>query len=57
MADTICASRGPCNPRLKRDLLNKQQVAESKCTVTTELHSPQMRECAQGGAQLQGGQR
>ena len=52
MADTICASQGPHTPRLGPDLLDKQQVAASGCTVTTELDPPVRGECAQGGAQL-----
>ena len=52
MADTISASQGPRNPRLRSKLLNKQQVAASGCTLTTELDPPQWGECAQGGAQL-----
>ena len=43
--------------RLSPELLNKQQVAASKWIVITELDSPQIGECAQGGVQLQGGQR
>ena len=52
MADTISASQGPRNPRLKPELLNKQQVAASGCTVSTDLDTPPGAECAQGGAQL-----
>ena len=52
MADTISASQGPCNPRLSPELLNKQQVAASRCTVTTEAQSTKREGCAQGGAQL-----
>ena len=52
MADTISASQGPRNPRLSPDLLDKQQVAASGCTVTTDLDPPERAECAQGGAQL-----
>ena len=52
MADTISASQGPRNPRLSPELLNKQQVAASGCTVTPELDPPKHWECAQGGAQL-----
>ena len=40
MADTISASQGPRNPRLRPDLLNKQQVVASECTVTTNLVPP-----------------
>ena len=43
--------------RLSPELLNKQQVGASGCTVTTELDPPKGGKCAQGGAQLQGGQR
>ena len=52
MADTICTSQGPHTPRLRPDLLDKQQVAASGCTVTTDDYSPVRGECAQGGAQL-----
>ena len=52
MADTICASQGPHNPRLRPNLLDKQQVAVSGFTVTTNVDSPVRGECAQGGAQL-----
>ena len=40
MADTISASQGPRNPRLSPELLNKQQVAASGCTVTTDFVPP-----------------
>ncbi len=52
MADTICASQGPHTQRLRPDLLYKQQVAASKCTVITDVDSPSGAECAQGVAQL-----
>jgi len=38
--------------RLSPELLNKQQVAASGCTVTTELDPGERGECAHGGAQL-----
>ena len=52
MADTICASQGPRNPRLRPDLLDKQQVAASKNTGTTDDNHGQLAVGAQGGAQL-----
>ena len=52
MADTICASQGPHNPRLSLDLLDKQQVAASKCIGTTEPSHAHMGVSAQGGPQL-----
>ena len=44
--------RQPGYSRLRPDLLDKQQVAASGCTVTTDDYSPVRGECAQGGAQL-----
>ena len=55
MADTISASQGPRNPRLKPELLNKQQVSASESTITTHLKPPYGDDCAHGGAH--GGQR
>lgn len=52
MADTISASQGPRNPRLSPDLLDKQQVAASRCTGTTEASHAHLGVSAQGGAQL-----
>ena len=52
MADTISASQGPRNPRLRPDLLDKQQVAASRCTGTTEASHAHLGVSAQGGAQL-----
>ena len=52
MADTICASEGPRNPRLRPDLLDKQQVAASRCTGTTDNNHGHLAVCAQDSAQL-----
>ena len=52
MADTIRASQGPHNPRLRPDLLDKQQVTASKSTVTTRASHAHLGVSAQGGAQL-----
>ena len=52
MADTISASQGPRNPRLSPELLDKQQVAASKCTGTTGASHAHLGVSAQGGAQL-----
>jgi len=52
MADTICASQGPHTPRLRPDLLDKQQVAASRCTGTTDDNYGHLAVGAQGGAQL-----
>jgi len=52
MADTISASQGPRNPRLSPDLLDKQQVAASKCTGTTGASHAHLGVSAQCGAQL-----
>ena len=52
MADTICASQGPHNPRLRLDLLDKQQLAASKSTGTTRASHAHLGVSAQGGAQL-----
>ena len=52
MADTICASQGPHNPRLRPDLFDKQQVAASKSTGTTRASHAHLGVSAQGGAQL-----
>ena len=52
MADTISASQGPRNPRLRPDLLDKQQVSASESTVTTEQSAAFMDDCAHGGAHV-----
>ena len=55
MADTISASQGPRNPRLKPELLNKQQVSASESTITTHLKPPYGDDCAHGGQRNEAG--
>lgn len=51
-AQQLSSHEAPDTSRLSPKLLDKQQVAASGCTVTTELAPGERGECAQGGAQL-----
>ena len=51
-AQQLSSHEAHVTSRLSPELLDKQQVAASGCTVTTELDPPKQGECAQGGAQL-----
>ena len=53
MANTICASQGPCNPRLRPELLNKEQVATSERKVNIDVNCTSGSESAQLCAQYQ----